>query len=313
MRLPRTLAVLTSALGLMCATTATATAAELTPVTDFGANPGALAMHSYVPDGLPAGAPLVVALHGCTQNADDYFTHSGWREHADRFGFAVVLAEQPAANNARQCFNWFEPADSDRDSGEAASIRQMVAYAHDTYGTDSGRTFVTGLSAGGGMTANLLADYPDVFAGGAVNAGPPAKCATTLPAALSCMSSDQGKTPQQWGDLVRGSHPGHTGAWPRVAIWQGTADTTVAPVNATELRDQWTDVHGLPQTPTGSEQLPGGTTRTSYSDQVVEFSVDGMGHGLAVDPDAGCGVAGTYYLDTICSTHHTAVLWGLAE
>ncbi|MET9968080.1 PHB depolymerase family esterase, partial [Streptomyces sp. NPDC006356] len=77
-----------------------ATAASLQEVTGFGANPGALRMFRYVPDGLPAGRPVVVALHGCTQNASGYGTGSGWLPLADRWGFSVVLPQQQTANNA---------------------------------------------------------------------------------------------------------------------------------------------------------------------------------------------------------------------
>ncbi|WP_245616087.1 hypothetical protein [Phycicoccus jejuensis] len=79
------LAVL-GAVGLVVTTSPPARAAGLTQVTGFGSNPGALAMYSYRPDGLPSGAPLVVELHGCTQNASTYFANSGWREMADRHG-----------------------------------------------------------------------------------------------------------------------------------------------------------------------------------------------------------------------------------
>jgi poly(3-hydroxybutyrate) depolymerase len=104
-----------------------------------------------------------------------------------------------------------------------------------------------------------------------------------------------------------------------VAIWQGTADTTVNPANATELRDQWTNVWGIGQTPSRTESLGGGTTVSAFEDghgrsAVEVYSVSGMGHGLAVDPGSGaeqCGSAGTYYRDTICSSYHTARFWGL--
>src|SRR5688572_28845073 len=69
-----------------------ARAASLSPVTGFGSNPGNLAMYAYRPDSLPTGAPLVVALHGCTQTASDYFDNAGWRRYADLWGFALVLA-----------------------------------------------------------------------------------------------------------------------------------------------------------------------------------------------------------------------------
>ena len=94
-----------------------ASAAGLTQVTGFGTNPGNLSMYTYAPDALPAGAPLVVALHGCTQNANDYYTHSGWPKFADTYGFALVLPQTGSANNANSCFNWFEPGDSGRGQG----------------------------------------------------------------------------------------------------------------------------------------------------------------------------------------------------
>jgi poly(hydroxyalkanoate) depolymerase family esterase len=296
-----------------------AAAGSLTQVTGFGSNPGNLAMYSYVPSGLASGAPLVVALHGCTQNASDYFSHSGWPKYADQWGFAMVFPQQSTSNNAQSCFNWFVPSSSDRGQGEAASIMQMVQHAEKTYGLNPRRVYVTGLSAGGAMTANLLADYPDVFAAGAVDSGIPAKCATTLVEAYSCMTSDQNKTPAQWGALVRNSYSGYSGPWPRVAIWQGSADTTVFPVNATELRDQWTHVWGISQTPSNTQTLTRGTTESSYNDSrgkpVVElYSISGMGHGLAVHPGSGgdqCGTAGTFYLDYICSSYYTALFWGL--
>ncbi|MEV6329037.1 PHB depolymerase family esterase [Streptomyces sp. NPDC051909] len=296
-----------------------ASAAGLTQVTGFGSNPGSLTMHAYAPDGLPAGAPLVLALHGCTQSASDYYAHSGWPKFADQYEFAVVFPQTTSANNANSCFNWFDSADSTRGQGEALSLKQMVDTAVARYGSDTGRVYITGLSAGAGMTANMLAAYPDVFAGGSIDSGLPALCATSVSAAYTCMYSPPNKTPAQWGDLVRSAAPAGTTSWPRVAIWQGTSDTTVVPANATELRDQWTNVWGIGQTPSRTESLSGGTTLSEYDDAggrpaVSVYSVSGMAHGLAVDPGSGaeqCGTTGTYYLDTICSSYHTARFWGL--
>nr|WP_285557501.1 PHB depolymerase family esterase [Streptomyces hygroscopicus] len=299
--------------------TSAAAAGTLQQVTNFGSNPGNLAMYEYAPSNLPANAPLVVALHGCTQSASDYHAHSGWQKFADQWGFAVVYPQTSTANNSLSCFSWFDSTKDTRDKGEAASIRQMVATAVAQYGSDRGRVYVTGLSAGGGMTADLLADYPDVFAGGAVDSGIPAQCATTLTAASGCQNSNQNLTPRQWGDKVRNSYPGYSGTWPRVAIWQGTSDTTVTPVNGTELRDQWTDVWGIGQTASSTQSLPGGTTESLYDDgagrpAVALFSISGMTHGLAVHPGSGadqCGGTGAYYLDYICSSYYTAKFWGL--
>ncbi|MGW3230000.1 extracellular catalytic domain type 1 short-chain-length polyhydroxyalkanoate depolymerase [Kitasatospora sp. NPDC001095] len=288
-------------------------------VTGFGTNPGNLAMYTYTPAGLPSGAPLVVALHGCVQSATDYYRNSGWTKFADQYGFAVVFPQTGSANNSLSCFSWFDASKAARGVGEARSVVEMVTKAESLYGSDAHRVFVTGLSAGGGMAADLLADYPDVFAGGAIDSGLPAHCATSQAAASGCQNSDQGLTPAQWGDKARSAYPGYTGPWPRVAIWQGTADTVVRPVNATELRDQWTNVQGIGRQPSSTRSLPGGTTQELYADAsgmpaVAVFTISGMGHGLAVHPGAGadqCGATGAYFLDTICSAYHTARFWGL--
>ncbi|MGW0606083.1 extracellular catalytic domain type 1 short-chain-length polyhydroxyalkanoate depolymerase [Streptomyces sp. NPDC002640] len=311
-------AVLALLLALFAAP-APASAASLTQVTGFGTNPGNLQMYAYVPDGLPAGAPLVVALHGCTQSAPDYHSHSGWAKYADLYRFAVVYPHTSSANNANSCFNWFQPSDYGRGQGEALSVKQMVDHAIGRYGSDRDRVFVTGLSAGGAMTSALLAAYPDVFAGGSIASGIPVGCATSMTNAFTCMYNATSKTPRQWGDAVRQASGGWTGPWPRVAVWHGTSDTTVVPANATQSRDQWTDVWGLSRTPTATASLPGNTTQAVYSDArgvpaVTTFTVSGMGHGTAVDPGSGtqqCGTAGAYYLDTICSSYYTALFWGL--
>ncbi|MFE4974290.1 PHB depolymerase family esterase [Kitasatospora sp. NPDC056651] len=298
---------------------ADAAAGGFQQVTGFGTNPGNLTMYTYTPAGLPGGAPLVVALHGCLQSATDYYRNSGWTKFADQYGFAVVFPQTSSTNNSLSCFSWFDAGKDARGVGEARSVVEMVTKAEALYGSDAHRVFVTGLSAGGGMAADLLADYPDVFAGGAIDSGLPAHCATTQAAASGCQNSDQGLTPAQCGDKVRAAYPGYAGPWPKVAIWQGSADTVVKPVNATELRDQWTNVQGIGRQPSSTRSLPGGTTQELYTGpggqpSVALFTVSGMGHGLAVHPGSGadqCGAAGAYFLDTVCSGYYTAQFWGL--
>ena len=291
-------------------------------VADFGSNPGNLSMYVHAPDERPATPALVVALHGCRQTAVDYLSHSGWRELADRYDFVLVLPEQKIINNVNRCFNWFQEADIRRDQGEALSVKQMVDHAMSAYGVDPAQVFVTGLSAGGAMTAALLAGYPDVFAAGAVVAGVPYGCATSLSSAITCMDSGSNRTPAQWAQQVRDAFPGYAGPHPRVAIWHGTADTVVSPANATESRDQWVGVHGLSATPTSTDVLPGSdgdTSREVYADaagrRLVEvYRVEGMEHGTPVDPGdapAECGATGDFFLDSICSSYHTAGFWGL--
>jgi feruloyl esterase len=101
-----------------------------------------------------------------------------------------------------------------------------------------------------------------------------------------------------------------------VAIWQGTSDTTVAPANATELRDQWTNVRGVSASPTSTGSLPGGTSLEVYgSGDVRVYRIAGMAHGLPVDPGSAetqCGTAASYFLDTICSAYYDTIFFGLS-
>ena len=157
---------------------------HLVEVTAFGPNPGNLLMRTYVPENLARSSPLVVVLHGCTQTAAGYDYGAGWSTLADRYGFALLFPEQRQANNQRLCFNWFQPGDMERERGEPLSIRQMIARMTRDHDTDSSRVFVTGLSAGGAMTAVMLATYPELFAGGAIVAGLPYGCATNVQEAL---------------------------------------------------------------------------------------------------------------------------------
>ena len=164
-----------------------ASSGRLSEMTGFGGNPGALVAKTYLPQGLAPGAALVVVLHGCTQNAALYDRGSGWSELAERHGFAVLFPEQTRANNHNLCFNWYAARDNRRGRGEAASIAQMVKHLVASHDLDPARVFINGLSAGGAMTAAMLASYPDLFAGGAIIAGLPFGVAEGVPQALERM------------------------------------------------------------------------------------------------------------------------------
>ncbi|RJG02451.1 PHB depolymerase family esterase [Noviherbaspirillum sedimenti] len=289
-----------------------------TAVTSFGSNPGALKMYKHVPSAMPANAPLVVALHGCTQTAAAYEA-SGWTALANQHKFYVVYPEQQSANNQNKCFNWFEPGDIVRGQGETLSIKQMVDKMAADHSIDPSRVFVTGLSAGAYMVNVLAAAYPDVFAGAAPIAGGPYKCATSMTAAFSCMSPGTDKTPAAWGDLARSGYSGYTGRKPRVSIWQGSTDSTVKPMNMDETMQQWTNYHGIDQTAEVSESVAGfphKVYKDASGNAIVEtYSITNMGHGTPVDPGTGasqCGTAGAYILDVnICSSYYIGQFFGI--
>src|SRR5690242_15399307 len=140
--------VLTVCLGAGCKRSGVVSAppVSLVEVPSFGSNPGRLQMFKYVPGRIRFAAPLVVAIHGCAQTAQDFADHSGWPQIADRLGFRIVFPQQRITNDPARCFNWFFAGNSTRDSGEALSIKQMVDRMKDDYRVDARRVFVTGLS-----------------------------------------------------------------------------------------------------------------------------------------------------------------------
>lgn len=305
------------------ATDAPADASEpgrLGDLVGFGSNPGALRMRCYVPAELAPRPALVIVLHGCTQDAEGYDRGAGWSTLADRFGFALLLPEQTRSNNPKTCFNWFQPGDVVRDSGEALSIREGVARMLADHGLDRTRVFVTGLSAGGAMAAAMLAAYPDVFAGGAIIAGLPYGRATNVQEALTAMFQGGAEPARVLGDRVRAASS-HRGPWPRVSVWHGSADTTVVPSNAEATVKQWLDVHGLAGV-TPRVDLVDGHPRRAWRDPaghaVVEaFTIEGMAHGTPLAPSAPEGPhghAGPFFIDAgIASSLHIARFFGITD
>src|SRR6476661_3682567 len=146
---------------------------RLQEVADFGSNPGALRMLTFLPENLSPRPALVVVLHGSMQSAADYDCGAGWSTLANQYGFALLMPEQSRQNNLTGAFNWFQPDDMRRGKGEAQSIREMVEHMVREHDVDPTRIFISGLSAGAAMTLVMLANYPDVFAAGAIIAGLP--------------------------------------------------------------------------------------------------------------------------------------------
>lgn len=277
----------------------------ITQVSNFGTNPGNLNMYTYLANGINGSAPLVIALHGCTQSANEYATQSGWNKLAQLHRFYVVYPEQIIANNSSKCFTWFDTTDVNKNQGESLSIKQMVDYMISHYNINSSEIYVTGISAGAAMTVALLADYPDIFSKGAVMAGVPYKAATSSLYAYTAMNGGIIKTPAQWGALVRNQNPNYSGTFPHVAIFHGTQDFTVNTANATEIIKQWTNVNNADQTADNTFSSFDGNTsieKIVYNDNlnnsVVEYyKIAGMGHAISLDTGA-CprqgGAVGTY-------------------
>ena len=283
-----------------------------------GDNPGNLDARCYVPAGLEGPAPLVVVLHGCTQDAAVYDHGSGWSTLADRHGFVLLFPEQRRANNPMLCFNWFSGADTTRGMGEAASIRAMIEAMTQAHGIDPKRIFVTGLSAGGAMASAMLATYPETFAAGAIIAGVAYGCAADVAEAFDCMGGRALSGSAELGGRVRRASP-HRGPWPRVQVWQGSADRTVVASNADAIVRQWADLHGLGAKPDRSDRVEGYPRQSwlgAKGETLVEqYTITGMAHGIPLDGSGEdrLGEAGAHMLDVgLSSTARIAAFFGIA-
>ncbi|MEV6158040.1 PHB depolymerase family esterase [Nonomuraea sp. NPDC052129] len=263
-----------------------ASPASLTEVTNFGTNPSGLRMHLYVPNNVAARPPILVAVHYCTGSGPAFYSGTEFASLADRYGFIVIY---PSATRSGACFDVSSPQALKHDGGsDPVGIVSMVKYVEQHNNGDASRVYVTGASSGGMMTNVLLGDYPDVFKAGAAFMGVPFGCFATTDGSSwnsACANGTIIKTPQQWGDLVRGAFPGYTGARPRMQVWHGTEDATLRYPNFQEEIKQWTDVHGLSQTPTFTDHPQASWTRTRYGGTgtmvaVEGVSIQGIGHSL---------------------------------
>ncbi len=292
----------------------------LVEIKGFGTNPGDLRMFSYVPESVQPTPALVVVLHGCGQTAAGYDLGAGWSTLAKHYGFALLMPEQQASNNANTCFNWFNPEDTRRERGEACSIRQMIARMARDHLIDPHRIFVTGLSAGGAMTTVMLATYPEVFAAGAVIAGLPYGVATNVREALNGMFQSPARPARELGDLVRNAST-HSGPWPKISVWHGSADRTVNPANANEIVKQWLDVHELSSAPMSEGTVDGYPRQIWWNadgETLVEsYSITDMAHGTPLgtaDNDERYGTQGAFLIEAgISSSYHIANFFGLTD
>jgi poly(hydroxyalkanoate) depolymerase family esterase len=253
-------------------------------------------MHIYVPDNVAPNPAILVAVHYCTGSGQAFFSGTQFASLADQYGFIVIY---PTATRSGSCFDVSSPQTLTHNGGsDSLGIVSMVRWAVQNRGGDANRVYVTGASSGGMMTNVLIGAYPDVFKGGAAFMGVPFGCFATTDGSMwnsQCSGGNRIMTPQQWGDMVRNAFPGYSGARPTMQIWHGTTDTTLAYPNFNEQIKQWTNVHGISQTPSSTTTPQPNWTRTQYRDsggnlKVEAYSIANTGHSLPLSGQAALAV-----------------------
>jgi poly(hydroxyalkanoate) depolymerase family esterase len=289
----------------------------------FGENPGGLRAFVYAPaekKGAAKSRPLVVALHGCSQQYESLATATGWNKLADENDFVMLYPNQERKNNLNNCFNWFKTEDIEGETGEVKSIMNMVAYTIKHYNIDTSQIYVYGVSAGAAMGISLLAVYPSSFKAGAIFAGAPYKVAVNNRQALKAMLSAVEKPANEWGKLV--TTDSMPEGYPRLMVVHGTHDKVVHPQNTYELIKQWSYLHQidtLPDIVTDNYYSPLvkriAYTNTAGAEKIVFYNISTLGHAIAIDPGAGKkqgGTKGLFAKDIgFFSTYYVAKEFGL--
>lgn len=270
---------------------------EMNEISFFGDNPGKLDAYLHIPPNAVPGMPLMIVLHGCSQTAKDAAELTGWNELADSYGFYVLYPEQKVINNGSRCFNWFLEKDYQKNSGENASIKNMMSYVQAKYHLNALETYITGLSAGAAMSTIMIADYPELFKGAAVLSGGPYKSAENIAGSFGALAGNVDKSPEEWGDLVRAVNPAYQGTYPKLMIFHGKNDAIVDFKNCNELIEQWSNVLNISMTDTSVTHPQTDIARIAYLDalqveQIIAIEVDNMGHALLVDPGSGVDQGG---------------------
>ena len=250
----------------------------------FSNDVGSRTYKVYVPSGYSGQSlPVVVMLHGCTQNPDDFAAGTRMNEVAEEQTFLVAYPRQPQSANMQKCWNWFNAGDQQREGGEPSLIAGIALQVVEEFSADPARVYVAGLSAGGAAAAIMAATYPDLFAAVGVHSGLACGAARDMPSAFAAMGGSGTIRPRGEGRTV-----------PTI-VFHGDADRTVNPVNSDHVIAQARQEAALTKMVTHGE-TPGGMayTRTVQLDaaggEVLEqWVLHGAGHAWS-----GGSVSGSY-------------------
>jgi poly(hydroxyalkanoate) depolymerase family esterase len=232
----------------------------------------------YIPSRHRAGRqPLLVMLHGGTQDADDFAAGTRMNALAEEHGFLVAYPSQCKSANPSLCWNWFKPGDQMRDAGEPSIIAGITTEIIAEHDIDPQRVFVAGLSAGGAMAAVMGATYPEIYAGVGIHSGLPYRSASDVASAFSAMRGDRGQKRRQ----RKSRHTSDHALRVRTIVFHGDADQIVHPSNGAKIVEAHAKTGDSMESTTASTSR--GYTRTITRDKtgavvVEQWLIHGSGH-----------------------------------
>jgi len=225
----------------------------------------------FVPASYDGGkaAPLLVMLHGCTQDPDDFARGTRMNEVAEAHGLLVAYPEQTAAGNPQKCWSWFDPAHQERGRGEPEDVARVAREVMASHRVDAARVYVAGVSAGGAMALGVAAAYPELFAAAGSHSGIAYRAAGGVQQALGAMQRGAADT-AGLGAAVAAAMGGRARPLP-VIVFHGGVDPVVRALNAGQTAAQWAaasalagrplrpvadEAYGPPPPPPGAEARP---------------------------------------------------------
>ncbi len=261
---------------------------------------GTRAYKLYIPSHYRGQAlPLIVMLHGCTQDPDDFAAGTCMNALAEEHCCFVAYPAQSSAANPTKCWNWFKASDQQRNQGEPSLIAGITQEIISDYSIDPRRVYVAGLSAGGAMAAVMGMTYPDLYAAIGIHSGLPYAAASDLPSAFMAMNqcgipmgspADKCVAPTERSRVV-----------PAI-VFHGDRDTTVHPRNGDQVIAQWATLHASDKAKAATKlrvtvhegQAPHGHayTRAIYQDAnsqalLEQWRIHGAGHAWSGGSSSG--------------------------
>ena len=238
----------------------------------------------YVPSAYDKArpAPLLVVLHGCTQDPDDIAKGTRFNALAEKHGFLIAYPQQSQKFNGLKCWNWFDSNHQARDKGEPALIASITRRVMNDYSVDSRRVYIAGVSAGGAMALIAAYAYPEIYSAAGIHSGIAYGAVTSISDALSAMRSGA-RDPAVLPDAVikamgSGRH------FPAI-VFQGGADKSVNVVNGEQVVAQLAALFRPAPLKKISERSGVAAsyhfTRRIYGDErplIEEWIVDELGH-----------------------------------